>query len=242
MDIRIRTPGWTGNIGRESKEIQIAGIIGSLRWWMEAILRSLGKKACDPTGNNRCPVEEKSSANKKFYCHSCAIFGATGLRRPFKLDIDGGEPVFEGGAINIRPDGRRRGWHLGSGLKGTFNLKITALNKDFDEAIVYVPLILASRWGGIGAKTQLGYGVVEFEYPEVRIESFENIVARISKNKNLIRQDNFQDQTYPDLKHFFFAKVLFKVIDKNWWKKVAGIKGTGEKEIGIMSVMPMIGE
>lgn len=50
FSIRIKplTPLWTGNEKRESKVLRETGILGSLRWWYEAVVRGLGGKACDP--------------------------------------------------------------------------------------------------------------------------------------------------------------------------------------------------
>lgn len=81
LNLQAKTPIWTGDIDIKSDLVQATGIIGSLRWWFEAILRAMGKYSCDPTSeNNRCPKEE---GNKKHYCHACLIFGATGIRRLF---------------------------------------------------------------------------------------------------------------------------------------------------------------
>ncbi len=40
---------WTGNYKREGDNLVLTGLIGSFRWWMEAIVRGLGGYACDPT-------------------------------------------------------------------------------------------------------------------------------------------------------------------------------------------------
>ena len=222
--IKIKTPVWTGNIDQKSELLQSTGIMGSFRWWTEAILRGMDRYTCDPTSEERCPKEVK---NKKYYCSACLIFGATGIRRTFRLNMSGGGSTFSGSAINIKPSGRNRGWYLGSGVVGEIDLKITPLDKDFDESLVLLPLVIASNWGGIGAKTQHGYGVVKVEnYPEVSFEQFENAIEKLTNEDKLskiginLRQQN--SDTLPNLKEMFFAKVQFEAEDE-WWKRVNGI-------------------
>jgi CRISPR-associated protein Cmr1 len=41
---------WTGGpVSGKMERVHETGIIGSLRWWYEAIVRSLGGSVCDPT-------------------------------------------------------------------------------------------------------------------------------------------------------------------------------------------------
>jgi len=224
IEIKVKTPIWTGDVDQKSELPQSSGIIGSLRWWAEAILRSMGKYACDPTDDGRCPKEER---NRKYYCSACIIFGATGIRRVFRLNISGGKRAFVGGAINVKPSGRNRGWYLGSGVVGEINLGITSLDKDFDESLILLPLVLASNWGGIGAKTQHGYGVVEIEdCPEINFSRFKEAIEKITKKERLsklkINLRHKSSNGLPNLKEMFFAKAQFEAEDE-WWRNVDGI-------------------
>jgi CRISPR-associated protein Cmr1 len=232
LSLEIKTPIWTGDIDTRSNLLQSTGFLGSIRWWIEAILRGMGKYACDPTGSTRCP---RQGDTQKMYCPVCLIFGASGMRRLFRLEVGGGEILFDGDAIKIIPCKRRRGWYLGSGIKGSMRLKVTSLDKDFDESLVLIPLILASKWGGIGAKTQHGYGVVEVEnQPDSDFNKFKEALERIIKNKisrlNLgERHEN--DDSLPNLKEMFFAKVRFEA-NYNWWRNVDGIALSGQRGQG----------
>jgi CRISPR-associated protein Cmr1 len=229
--LHIKTPLWTGDIDSKSDSLQSTGIIGSLRWWMEAVLRGMDKFACGPVGDERCP-EESSGSDKKInqYCSACLIFGATGLRRLFRMEMGGGSRLFDGGAINIRPDKRNRGWYLGSGLVGEICLKTIALDKDFHENLVLIPLTTATIWAGIGAKTQHGYGVVELKdrvdlnFDEFKKGIEEKITAkdRLSSMNMIERKGSNKD--LPNIKEMFFAKVQFEVQNGDWWKKVDGIR------------------
>ncbi|MGQ9638453.1 MAG: RAMP superfamily CRISPR-associated protein, partial [Thermodesulfobacteriota bacterium] len=204
------------------------------RWFTEAILRGLNKFACDPNGDDRCPTKvRKNNQEIAQYCTACLIFGATGMRRLFRIEIDGGKKVFDGGAINIKPDGRNRGWYLGSGLIETINFKIAPLNKDFDENLVFVPLAIATKWGGLGAKTQVGYGVVEFEnYPEIKFEIFNNALSDLNRKERLenlnVEERSGKSNSLPNIKEMFFAKIQFEA-NGDWWKEVDGIKKRGNR-------------
>ncbi len=76
------TPIWTGDVNRSGDRLIPTGIIGSLRWWFEVLVRGLGGKACDPTAEKgRCPAK-----NGK-HCVVCELFGCTGWSRKFRLMI-----------------------------------------------------------------------------------------------------------------------------------------------------------
>ncbi|GAB6161042.1 hypothetical protein JCM12298_02010 [Desulfothermus naphthae] len=50
VTFKTLTPLWTGDAWGESNELKLTGIIGSLRWWFEALVRGMGYKASDSTG------------------------------------------------------------------------------------------------------------------------------------------------------------------------------------------------
>lgn len=236
IKITCLTPLWTGDIDSKCYLLESSGIMGSLRWWTEAILRSLNYFACDPTdGDNRCPKESRDN-NKKLdeYCLSCLIFGATGIRRLFRLEVEGGKPVFSGSQINIRPYGRNRGWYLGSGLEGDITFKIIPLDKKFDINLILIPLEIISKWGGLGAKTQHGYGVIQINTClEIDFNRFFKAIENITKEENLPNKIKLRNENHNgllNLTEMFFAKVQFEVTDENWWKKVDGIKGKYEDD------------
>ncbi|OGF68320.1 MAG: type III-B CRISPR module RAMP protein Cmr1 [Candidatus Fischerbacteria bacterium RBG_13_37_8] len=237
ISLKIKTPLWTGDIDGRSDSLQSTGIIGSLRWWIETILRGMDKFACDPVDNNsgnsikRCPALKENNHDIAQYCPACLIFGATGKRRMFKLRMNGGTETSIG-LINIKPNGRNRGWFLGRGLVGNINLDIIPFEKDFDENIILVPLTIASKYGAIGAKTQHGYGIFEFEnYPEIRFDSFKETLKAVLKKEGIeklkIEERNGGENFLPNIKEMFFTKVQFEAQDDNWWKEVDGIKERG---------------
>ncbi|MGJ8454435.1 type III-B CRISPR module RAMP protein Cmr1 [Pseudothermotoga sp. U03pept] len=230
--VNIKTPIWTGDIDAKSYTIQTTGMVGSLRWWTETLIRALGKFACDPTGDSRCPKEEKTDKvqKKEKYCPACLIFGATGRRRIFRLDITGGMKVPFDVPINIRPSSRTHGWYFGPGVIGTLNMKIIPLDENFDENLILFPLLIASKLGAIGAKTQHGYGVVELEdLPKnLSLNNFKTALEKLSEVS--IKRDESNNPVFPSLKDMFFAKVQFSSKDDDWWQEVDGLKNNRQNE------------
>lgn len=97
LDIRVQALSefWSANDNsRENDQVRETGLLGSLRWWYEALIRALGYYACDPTDDNaRCPVEDNQ--HNKIHCAACELFGCTGRQRKFILRVcrSNGTPV-----------------------------------------------------------------------------------------------------------------------------------------------------
>lgn len=83
LEIKCRTltPLWTGGVDQTCDRLHETGLIGSLRWWYEALVRGLGGYACDPRGDDRCPDKEGK------HCVVCELFGCTGWGRKFRLRV-----------------------------------------------------------------------------------------------------------------------------------------------------------
>ncbi|HON06784.1 MAG TPA: type III-B CRISPR module RAMP protein Cmr1 [Verrucomicrobiota bacterium] len=79
VTIKPLTPLWTGDADRNCRTLRETGIIGSLRWWYEALIRGLGGTACDPT-STKCAND--------IHCDACELFGCTGWARKFRLEIE----------------------------------------------------------------------------------------------------------------------------------------------------------
>ena len=101
VKIRTLTPLWTGDIDRECKSIKETEIIGSLRWWYEALVRGLGGYACDPTSDDprykKCELKQDKfnkaiksgksvqEALDEQICPACQLFGCTGWKKDLEL-------------------------------------------------------------------------------------------------------------------------------------------------------------
>jgi CRISPR-associated protein Cmr1 len=81
IELKTLTPLWTGGVDGRCDRVHETGIIGSLRWWYEAIVRGLGGWACDPTDDRSCPDKQGKR------CAACELFGCTSWQRKFKLHI-----------------------------------------------------------------------------------------------------------------------------------------------------------
>lgn len=84
ISVKTLTPIWTGGVSGKVDRVHETAILGSLRWWYEALVRGLGGKACDPS-EHRC-IYDAAKANDGL-CDVCQVFGATGYRRKFRITV-----------------------------------------------------------------------------------------------------------------------------------------------------------
>ncbi|WP_028325612.1 type III-B CRISPR module RAMP protein Cmr1 [Desulfatirhabdium butyrativorans] len=80
---------WSWSVTLEEKNGQIkektvpdrlitTGLLGSIRWWFEVLVRGLTGNACDPT-DTKC--EDRN------HCVVCELFGCTGWARKFRFEV-----------------------------------------------------------------------------------------------------------------------------------------------------------
>jgi CRISPR type III-B/RAMP module RAMP protein Cmr1 len=191
VKLKPLTPIWTGDAERISRTIRETGIIGSLRWWFEALVRGLGGAACDPT---------KSRCEGRSHCDACALFGCTGWARRFKLDVEEVNEAFAPFFIvklesSNKPsllgyyDRSGQGWEKNGGLLGEYHLRITAQNEAVLNTIKFL-LKLSCDWG-IGIGSQRGFGIafidndLQLKKPDIYIKGLNN------PSSNLPRMDQF---------------------------------------------------
>lgn len=226
MDFRLKTltPIWTAGVERGRMDhVHETAIVGTLRWWYEAMLRALGRDVCNPTSdypNERCPRSDKD------YCDICRLFGSTGRSRRFRLRIEGGVGLSQGGNVPL-PSGRLHnnrvgGWYLqGESRVGDLILRIVPLGPESEVRNLQVPLALIHRHAALGAKVSNGYGVVE-----ITDESgTPTLVAATLLDQFANSAGNGQSGDLPDLRDFFFAKLRFQEPSNapNWWQNILGI-------------------
>ncbi len=90
VKIKTLTPLWTGGVDGTCDRLHVSGLIGSMRYWYEAIVRGVGGYACDPSQGGGCtylPYDAKypEKTGAKSICAACYLFGATGWSRLFRL-------------------------------------------------------------------------------------------------------------------------------------------------------------
>lgn len=189
------TPLWTGGAGRNSDQPRETGLIGSLRWWYEGIVRGMGGRVCDTTADDaskRCRFEQKKGQTfedaYEDLCLACRLFGCTGWRRRFRLEVDGLQPqdlffvasnsvyqaagnwlwrVFGGEELGGARKGRGAAATFRFGVQALWSeqatLRIVPLGSDARGTLARVAFLLDTtvRWGALGAKPQHGFGQVK---------------------------------------------------------------------------------
>ncbi len=135
--LRAQSPIWTGDADRNGERTVTTGLLGSLRWWFEVVVRGLGGSACDPVDSGRCCPDKNGKR-----CVVCELFGCTGWARKFRFDV-----LDESG--NIKRDQIKGG--------ETFRFRLTPLRPVCEEerALLDLTLRLIAGYGAIGGKTVL---------------------------------------------------------------------------------------
>ena len=255
VKIKTLTPLWTGGVDGTMDRIHETGILGSLRWWYEALVRGLGGEACDPTSDGKSGTSKRCPDDNGHYCDVCAVFGATGLRRAFRLE----GPAWWNAehhnrlTVKVNQHRRHRGWYLGRGYLGEGELALRALrlpeNWQTDDLwqTLYFALRLISCWAGIGAKSQQGYGVVQTEADKFALDIDRAFgVVEDLKNRSH-RRGIVSSNCLPAIDQFFFVKVRLLFHNESpqeWLNQTAQLELNDEVEWyfqknSITSVLPL---
>jgi CRISPR-associated protein Cmr1 len=147
--LKALTDLWTGSVTLEEKNGQIkektgpdrlitTGLIGSIRWWFEVLVRGLDGYACDPS-HTKCGDRE--------HCVVCELFGCTGWARKFRFDV-----LDKNG--NTKTDQIKRP-APSKQQEETFSLRFTPLRPIRNEewTLLDATLRLIANYGAIGGKT-----------------------------------------------------------------------------------------
>lgn len=231
ITLQTTTPIWTGGIGGVPDRLHETGIVGSLRWWYEAIVRGLGGHACDPTSDNKCNFDQekydKSDSKKSEperlreagLCDACQVFGATGWKRRFRLEVDDsglrgieiGRPLTTSGdrykhdkkGFIIKKNGepQRPTWYFkGSAKTGRFVLKIIPIG-DIDPVLIQGILRIIQNVGGLAAKNQMGCGGIQIvNEPDFHHELFLKAITLTTPEPS--------DEELPNLRYMFFLDLV----------------------------------
>lgn len=210
MEITLKTltPLWTGGTDQTADRLHETGLLGSLRWWYEALVRGLGGYACDPTEQS-CIYDTNKPYNG--LCVACQMFGATGWARRFRLVVqgatnsDGPFGMRQTTGLRFKKDNTQRpSWYFSKrqGRAGAAILSIVPLSRGFDPNVILGLLKLIERHTGLAAKTQLGYGWISItQSPDFDIAKFVQSLqtvatAQPSTSKGL-----------PSVNEMFFAQI-----------------------------------
>jgi CRISPR-associated protein Cmr1 len=189
-----------------------------MRWWLEALLRGVGGSAPDPVAHPS--VFDSRHGETGGLDPASLLFGATGYRRRFRLMVtskvsqapvdkvefrelshpvlnDRGQPV-------SNPDGTPKlkvpTWFFNSTpVKGTLVLQVTPLHEDCNAPLVSDLLSFMAKWGTLGARAQMGFGVAK----AISGETGGDALLQFLKD----RQGKNGADGMPALHQMFFARV-----------------------------------
>ncbi len=223
VTLRLTTPLWTADASKQTRRAVGTGIIGSLRWWYEAIVRGLGGWACDPTdADARCPPRNAKVTPENVptvLCPACQLFGATGWAKTFTLAVtDHTQPDYPPtGRGQVRTTGGRlnrwrkpSAWYFDPGRSGTLALTILPRRPGDTETL---PLLLGllefiRRNAALGAKTGLGYGLFDWKTPPSTLPTVDAWVEMLADRASTGRRG--PSRRWPDLREMFFVQVSLK--------------------------------
>ncbi len=216
MEFRLRTltPLWTGGVDQTCDRLHETGLIGSLRWWYEALVRGLGGYACDPTSDGRCPDENGRR------CAACELFGCTGWARKFRLRVlDEQGRVVQNGLV----------------ANQTVQLQFLELRPMcYEERWLLVKTVeIAVTYGALGGKTTL-------KPQRDQRKGADNGIVKVISIPGLTKPDNiaqfleqFRQVTLEgaaDLCWFFFVKGAF--LWRRQMNALMGLSEDGQRVIG----------
>ena len=214
IKIRTLTPIWTGGVDKAADRLHETGIIGSLRWWYEAIVRGLGGYACDITGENKCELngrEENDTERFRKLCPACYLFGCGGWKRGFRLEAinNDGQSPFQ--LITLDKKGEFNHWWLsqifkkalGKGLPfGEMTLDFRQVRSGREIEQIKALLSIMTHIGAIGAKTQYGFG--QFDWKEnIKFKEAIDTIQRFLED-NSFKQGSNKVEWYSLDKFWFY--------------------------------------
>jgi len=230
LNLQMLTPLWTAGAAGKCDRLHETGIIGSMRWWYEVIMRGLGSGACDPTSEGRCKLSGKERNIEERYanlCPVCRLFGCGGWQRRFRLvaDVSSTEPFLLASLYHKKKTGEDESnrWWLVEIFKKNLNDKLAfskvALSFYFPANIdgkqvqnqIESLLSVMAHCGSIGAKGQYGFGQFEWE-DKVKIETALQQIETFVSSYPYKKIQNHQD--WYSLDKFWFINNL-KIEDVN---------------------------
>ncbi len=232
MEVKLRTltPLWTGDADRKGETLRETGIIGSLRWWYEALVRGLGGYACDPTDEkSRCTLDQKKFRKKieegqsiqdtldeLGICPVCQLFGCTGWGRKFKIKI------------RVSEENIVKGKGPNAGIKKntliSINIALFSEPSSMCKWLFAKTLWIIENYGAIGGRTTwkpngswgTSYGIIKIEdYDKIgewnSASDVNSVRNWIKKNKEIIGRDNNKDW----FNFEFYWIIEGKCLDRN---------------------------
>ena len=207
VKFNIVTPLWTGDSERKGGTVRETGIIGSLRWWYEILVRGLGGTACDPT-NTLC--------NNDAFCDACSLFGCTGRSRKFKLEVVMPErgkydTLSEYQVVGVRDSRKKSLTRRVSGIMSkddSVTLKFIPLREIEDQEwlLLKETIKLIDRYGALGGRTAQGNGIIKVA------NDLEDLVSPSAFDDLEFPEHRCSESAY-DLLNFVFCRYRLTFTD-----------------------------
>jgi len=213
VKIKALTPIWTGDASRRNTTLRETGIVGSLRWWYEALIRGLGGYACDPTSDNRCLLDQnkfkkalkegksEQEALSEQICPACQLFGCTGWSRKFILRI-----LDKGGRVKVGPIEENE----------ELTLKfIPVKNVENEEwALLNLTLHFIAEYGALGGKTVLKPSNEEnrenaFHHRDFGLVEIIESTLKVLHKRDLERYVKTASRTFTNRREFRWASIKY---------------------------------
>jgi len=234
VKIKTLTPLWTGNAECKIENIRETGIIGSLRWWYEALVRGLGGTACDPTKDKKTYEGDK-------HCAVCELFGCTGWARKFRLEIEEGDKkIVPDLRVGARQDTQNRRFRTCAGIMSdNITLKFIPLRKveDVEWWLLRKTIEIIESYGALGGRAAQGNGVIEVhknakEENNLFKQQFRTFHKLVKENLAEQSKCTNKTQAVPNLNPLFFMdfqigfkKTISDLINQNvFWTKRSWIE------------------
>lgn len=222
---------WTGDAERKPDRLITTGLLGSIRWWFEVLVRGLDGRPCDPSQHEDnthgpCPEPGRKLHDSGHHCIVCELFGCTGWARKFRFDV-----LDDAGGI--------RSTSITSG--DPFSLRFTPLRDVLPEewALLDATIRLIAEYGAIGGKTVLkpshekgregkehhrDFGLFELRQPPaLHAVTEESLRAHVTQQQ--WRSVDARDFAWASLQHFWFvggAHLSREGPDRSTFNKVLG--------------------
>lgn len=220
--LKAVTEIWTGDADKNNSALQLTGLLGSLRWWCEAVVRGMGGKACDPTnneqedGNHRCKVWDNA-------CYVCRLFGFAGGKdrsEPEAVERKTEVPVAARFHIRVSDENpndvaqwtpRTQPLHVGNEFFLSFWVPRGRVLEPGQKWLLMEATKVICEWGSIGGKTTLkpsndgaeqhiDYGIVQL-LDGLTCED----AGRAELLQQLDRRPRGNGAKLPDLSKFWFV-------------------------------------
>jgi len=214
IKIKTLTPIWTGGVDRGCVRVHETGILGSLRWWYEAIVRGLGGYACDPTDESAKCKEYDFKRGPKSVCAACYLFGCMGWARKFRFEIRGDNSNKLGALVQQRIRANQTLWLVFRPIRPVNLVEIT---------LFWRTVQLISKYGAISARTVFKPSEVTDNNRKTHHQDFGLIKLISSVPTNLSTKSRVEqyargfrprgsgNSEWPNLKNFWFIN---KTLDR----------------------------